>query len=315
MVFTLRRLKSPATIFFFLLILTWNSLSEGATPLQSLIPQKDLPKGWILVDRPQVYTKKTLFERINGQADLFFKYGFQKSVFAVYQNQKDKENQVELDIYDMGSVLHAFGIFSRFRNGDRPGRVGLDSYFEDQSGFFYKGKYFVILFGTESNPDLLRDWSLLISEKIPDHSPPPREIGFFPKEGLKPGSIQYFPEGLLGRKFLGRGFQGTYTDKVEVEVEGKVKDKNKAKTEDKEFKLFIAVFKNSQEAINALNHFRDDLAKKGKVYQFESNTLREEGDGRGEVLVAQRGAYLLGAIGFGKEETKIRMAEFMKNIK
>jgi len=300
------------TVFFlFLFLLTWSSLSEGATSLQSFVPQKDLPEGWILVDGPRVYTKKTLFERINGQAELFFKYGFQKSVFALYQNRKDKENQIELDIYDMGSALHAFGIFSRFRNGDRPGRAEPDSYFEDQSGFFYKGKYFVMLFGTESNPDLLRDWSLLISKKIPDRSPPPREIGFFSKEGLKPGSIQYFPEGLLGRKFLGRGFQGTYTDKVE----GKVKDKNKAKTEDKEFKLFIAVFKNSQEAINALKHFRDDLARKGKVYQSESNTLRGKDDDRGEVLVAQRGAYLLGAIGFGKEEAKIRMDEFMKNVK
>ena len=300
-------------LFLFFLILTWSSLSEGATPLQSLIPQRNLPEGWGLVDEPRIYTKKTLFERINGQAELFFKYGFQKSVFAIYQNQKDKEHQIELDIYDMGSVLHAFGIFSRFRNGDRPGRVGLDSYFEDQSGFFYKGKYFVMLFGTESNPDLLRDWSLLISKKIPDHSPPPREIGFFPKEGLKPGSIQYFPEGLLGRKFLGRGFQGTYIEKLLVKANGKAETDEK--DEAKESKLFIAVFKNSQEAINALNHFRDNLAKKGKVYQFESNTLREEDDGRGEVLVAQRGAYLLGAIGFGEKETKIRMAELMKNVK
>jgi hypothetical protein len=312
MVFTLRRLKPAATIVF-LFLLTWSSVSEGATPLQSLIPRKELPEGWILIDGPRVYTKKTLFERINGQADLFFKYGFQKSVFAVYQNQKDKENQVELDIYDMGSVLHAFGIFSRFRNGHRPGGVGLDSYFEDRSGFFYKGRYFVMLFGTESNPDLLRDWSLLISKKIPDHSPPPREIGFFPKEGLKEGSIQYFPEGLLGRKFLGRGFQGTYIEKLLIKANGKAEADDK--DEAKESKLFVAVFKNSQEAINALKHYKGDLANKGKVYQFESNTLRGEDDHRGEVLVVQRRVYLLGAIGFGKGETKIRIAEFMKNVK
>ncbi len=310
------------TVFFLtLLLLTWNSRSEGATPLQSLIPKKDLPEGWILIDGPQVYTKKTLFERINGQAELFFKYGFQKSVFALYQNQKDKENQIELDIYDMGSVLHAFGIFSRFRNGDREGGVGLESYVENRSGFFYQGKYFVMLFGTESNPDLLRYWSLLIAKNIADHSPPPREIGFFPKEGLKPGSIQYFPEGLLGRKFLGRGFQGTYMEKLHVEAAGQGKaevvegDEVKAKDRAKESKLFIAVFKNSQEAINALKHYRDDLAKKGKVYQFKSDTLRGEDDYQGKVLAVQRRFYLLGAIGFNEKEAKIRMAEFMKNIK
>ena len=310
-----------AVFFLFLLLLTWSSLSEGATPLQSLIPQKDLPEGWILVDGPQVYTKKTLFERINGQAELFFKYGFQKSVFAVYQSRRDKENQIELDIYDMGSALHAFGIFSRFRNGDRPGRVGLDSYFEDQSGFFYKGKYFVMLFGTASNPDLLRDWSLLISKKIPDHLPPPREIGFFPEEGLKPGSIQYFPEGLLGRKFLGRGFQGTYTDRVEVEGKAKAEVKVKVKAEDKEYHLFLAFFKDAQEAMNALKVYKDDLSKKGKVssgslIEFGTRALKGEDPSQKKVIVLQKGFYLLGAIGFEKEEVvENRLAEFMKNVK
>lgn len=307
MVFTLRRLKSPATIVF-LLLLTWSSLSEGATSLQSFVPQRNLPNGWGLVDGPQVYTKKTLFERINGQAELFFKYGFQKSVFAVYQNQKDKENQVELDIYDMGSVLHAFGIFSRFRNGDRPGRVGLDSYFEDQSGFFYKGKYFVMLFGTESNPDLLRDWSLLISKKIPDHSPPPREIGFFPKEGLNPGSIQYFSEGVWGRKFLGRGFQAAYRGNGPVDTAGQRKDRAK------EPKLLIAVFKNSQEAANALRQYRDDLARNGKIYQFKAETLRGENDHQGEILVIQRKFYLLGASGFNGQEASTLLGKLTQNL-
>jgi len=298
------------TILFFLILflLTWGSVSEGATPLQSLIPQKDLPEGWILADGPRVYTKKTLFERINGQAELFFKYGFQKSVFAIYQNQKDRESQIELDIYDMGSVLHAFGIFSRFRSGDRGGGVGLESFIEDQSGIFYQGKYFIMLFGTERNPDLLRHWSLLISKNIPDPSPPPREIGFFPKEGLNPGSIQYFPEGLWGRKFLGRGFQGTYRGNGPVDTAGQ--GKNRAK----EPKLLIAVFKNSQEAANALRQYRDDLARNGKIYQFKAETLRGKNDHQGEILVIQRKFYLLGASGFDEQEASSLLGKLTQNL-
>ena len=295
-------------LFLFFLILTWSSLSEGATPLQSLIPQRNLPEGWGLVDEPRIYTKKTLFERINGQAELFFKYGFQKSVFAIYQNQKDKEHQIELDIYDMGSVLHAFGIFSRFRNGDRGGGVGLESFIEDQSGIFYQGKYFIMLFGTERNPDLLKHWSLLISKNIPDPSPPPREIGFFPKEGLNPGSIQYFPEGLWGRKFLGRGFQGTYRGNGPVDTTGQGKDRAK------EPKLLIAVFKNSQEAANALRQYRDDLARNGKIYQFKAETLRGKNDHQGEILVIQRKFYLLGASGFDEQEASRLLGKLTQNL-
>jgi len=287
-----------AAFFLSFFLLTWGSLSEGATSLQSLVPQRNLPEGWSLVEGPKTYTKKTLFERINGQAELFFKYGFQKSAFAAYQNRKEKENQIELDIYDMGSVLHAFGIFSRFRNGERGGGVGLDSYFEGPSGLFYQGKYFVTLYSTEPNSDLLRQWCLLISKNIPNSSPPPKEIGFFPKEGLIPGSIQYFPEGLLGRKFLGRGFQGAYQGKDGA----------------KESKLFIAIFKNSQEATNALKQFQDSLAKNGKVYQFKAETLRGEDHQRGEILVIQRKSFLVGATGFNEQEANSLLGKLIKNM-
>src|SRR4030042_5780455 len=118
-----RKLK---ILFILAGIFVWLEASSWAVPLESLIPKKDLPKEWILIHGPQIYTKKTLFEHINGQAELYFKYGFQKSVFAIYQNRKSREDQIEVDIYDMGNVVQAFGVFSRFRNEDRPGGFGLD---------------------------------------------------------------------------------------------------------------------------------------------------------------------------------------------
>ncbi len=301
--------------------------SSWAAPLKSLVPKKDIPVEWSLIHGPQPYTQKTLFERINGQAELFLKYGFQNSVFAIYQSKKSREDQVEVDIYDMGSVLHAFGIFSRFRNEDRPGRFGLDSFLDDHSALFYQGKYFVMLYAPEPNEDILRQFSKLISLKISDPSPPPREISYFPKKGLKPGSIQYFPEGLLGHQFLKRGFQGTYVEKAEDEkkVEGEAKtqaeDDDKARTGGDEFKLFLAIFQNSEKANKALRDFKDNLTKKGKVFsgsiiEFEARALKGEDPYQGKVLAAQKGVYVLGIVGFREEEDgENRLAEFMKNVK
>jgi hypothetical protein len=295
--------------------------SSWAAPLESLLPKKDLPEEWAMVEGPQTYTKKTLFEHIDGEAELFFKYGFQKSVFAVYQSQKSREDQIEVDIYDMGSVLQAFGVFSRFRNEDRPGGFGLDSSLDDHSALFYRGKYFVMIYATGSSLDILRQFSELISSRLVDPSPRPKEISYFPKNGLKPGSIQYFPEGLLGHQFLKKGFQGTYVEKVEVKVKVKVEDKDKTKTGDKEFKLFLAIFKDSQEAMSALKAYKDDLSKKGKVssgsiIEFETRALKGEDPYQGRVMVVQKGSYLLGAVGFEKEEeVENRLAEFMKHIK
>ena len=114
-------------LFVFVWLFIWAGVSYGAAPLESLIPRRDIPKEWTLIHGPQTYNQKTLFGHIDGQAELFLKYGFQKSVFAIYQNKKSREDQIEVDIYDLGNVVQAFGIFSRFRNEDRPGGFGLDS--------------------------------------------------------------------------------------------------------------------------------------------------------------------------------------------
>ena len=302
---TLRILKA---LFILIAIFVWSHETSGAS-LKSFIPRKDLPEGWALLDGPHLYNRKSLFGHINGQAELFIKYGFQKSIFGIYQNRKNKESQVEIDIYDMGNVLQAFGVFSRFRTEDRPGGVGLESYFEDQTGLFYKGKYFIMLYASEPNPGLLREWALLVSKKIADHSPPPREIGFFPREGLKPGSLQYFQEGLLGYPFLKRGFQGTYSSK------------EKAEPEVKPYHLFLVIFRTPQEAMEGMKAYREDLSQKGRMvsgtfFRSGSRGLKGEDPSQGKVIVLQKGLYLLGAVGFEKEEdAEDRLVEFMKSIK
>ena len=290
-----------------ILVLTalhWH-VSSAATSLESVVPKKGLPDGWTIIHGPQTYNKKTLFEHVNGQAELFLKYGFEKSVFAVYQNKKDSKDQIEMDIYDMGNVVQAFGVFSRFRNEDRPGGVGLDSFLDDHSALFYKGRYFIMVYATAPNRDLLKQFSSLISSKITDPSPPPKEINYFPKDGLKPGSVQYFSEGLLGHQILKRGFQGTYTEKAEG----------------KEYKLFLAIFKDFQDAEGALRAYRDDLSKKGKIsstnlVEFGTGAFRGEDPYQGNVIILQKGSYLLGVIGFGKgKDAENRLKEFIEKAK
>jgi hypothetical protein len=303
-----------------ILLFTGTGVSSKSPDIESLLP-KDIPEGWTLIDGPHQYTKKTLFEHIDGQAELFFKYGFKKSVFTIYQNKKNSESQIEMDIYNLENVVQAFGIFSRFRNEDRPAGIGLDSYLDDHSALFYKGRYFVLFYSTESNRSILKEWAEKIALKILDPSLPPKEIGFFPKNGLKPGSIQYFSEGLLGYQFLKRGFLGTYIEKVEVKDKDKVEGKKEAKTESKEIKLFLAIFKDFQEALGALKAYRDELSEKSKVSVtisslFGSNTLKGEDPYQGQVIVCQKGFYLLGVIGFEKEKDgENRLFEFMKEVK
>jgi hypothetical protein len=307
-------------VSFIVLIFIWDHAFAKEVPIESLLPKR-IPDGWRQLGRPQIYTRKTLFNRINGQAELFFKYGFQKSVFSIYQNKKNSKDQIEIDLYDMGNVLEGFGIFSRFRSEGRSAGAGLESYLEDTSLLFYKGRYFVMLYATEADSSVLVRLARTVSSEITDSSPPPKEIGYFPKDGLKPGSIEYYPEGLLGYQFLKRGFQGVYLreaeDQKKFEIKAKGRDEDRTKDGQREFKLFLAIFEDSQKASNALEGFKDDLTKKGKVSSIEtSSTLKGEDPYQGKVMVVQKGFYLVGVVGFEKEEEgENLLTEFMREVK
>ena len=268
----------------------------------SFLP-RELQQDWALMEKPRVFTKKTLFEHIDGQAELFFKYGFRQCTSAVFKNRKQPEDQIDSDIYDMGNTLQAFGIFSRLRTEARPGGLGLDSALDERSALFYQGKYFVMLYASEENLAVLKELATQIASKIPNSSPPPRELDYFPKAGLKAGSLQYFPAGLLGHQFLKGGFQGIYP------------------SGEKEVHLFLALFKEPRDVERAFDAFKEYLTQKGKMTprltpESGFKTLRGESPYQGKIVIVRKGSYLLGGMGpeIGEREEGL-LAEFVKNVK
>ena len=77
--------------------------------------------------RPAVARDRgSLFEYINGGAELYLSYGFERLISAFYQLGDDEEKSIVLDIYDMGTPLQAYGVFgaNRREEADRaPGGV------------------------------------------------------------------------------------------------------------------------------------------------------------------------------------------------
>ena len=296
----------------FVLAVAWVGTAFGDSSPGFLLPATPL-KGWTLTEGPRHYNRKTLFEHIDGQAELYLKYGYQRSVFGMYQHEERPEEQIEIDVYEMGSVLQAFGIFSRLRIEGRSGGVGLGSSMDDRSLLFYKGKHFVILDATVASLPALKELALLVSAGIADSSPPPREILLFPQKNLKPESIQYFSEGLLGHRFLKRGFQGTYVGKEEagakakVKVEAQVGAEAETGKEEKEFHLVLAILKDRGETKNALSSYREYLVKKGKIRSeiptgLGPDALAGEDPYHGKVVIVPKGSYLVGVAGFQNEE-------------
>ena len=59
------------------------------------------------------FSPKTLFEYINGDADLYLMYDFQELKVAEYLNEK--KASVIVDVYRHKTPTHAFGIYSQER--------------------------------------------------------------------------------------------------------------------------------------------------------------------------------------------------------
>jgi hypothetical protein len=283
------------------------------TPIEALVPRV-APEGWALKAPSETFTKETLFEHIDGQADLFIQYGFEKSVFAIYRNLVSSDDKIDVDIYDMGNALQAFGVFSRFRSEERPAEVGTDSYLDDRSLIFYKGRYFVVLQAAKPNTKILEELARRIDSETLDNFFPPKEIRYFPKSGLKPGSIEYYPEGLLGYEFLKRGLKANYVEQDEKQTASNTKP-----SEAREFSLFLAVFENSHEAAHALTAFRDYLSEKGKtergILTLGEHSFTGVDQYQGKVIVARKGYHVLGAVGFEQDDNARRLViELMKEL-
>ncbi len=99
------------------------------------------------------------------------------------------------------------------------------------------------------------------------------------------------------------------------------KTDGKTASEDREFNLFLSIFENSEDALKAIRLYSEHLSKKGKLRekvptQFGPDALVGMDPYQGKTIVAHKGHYLLGAVGFEQDsDGEQRLAELMKQVK
>jgi len=164
-------------------------MAESTLDFYKLLPpEMDV---WKKVGPPEVFDKKTLFKYIDGGAELYISYGFKKLTAFGYAWGKDEE--IKVDVFDMGNSYNAFGIFSH-------GRESLSTEFgqgsEYSSGFlnFWKDRYYVSLTGYPESDEkrrVLFKLGAAIARCITRQGPLPPILSVLPPDGLIPESIRY----------------------------------------------------------------------------------------------------------------------------
>jgi hypothetical protein len=161
--------------------------------------------GWKWDGKDLKYDSKTLFEYIDGAAELYLAYGFQN--LTVRRYEKPNGPPITVELYEMASSEDAYGVFS-FERQDEAVGIGQGSEFGGGLLRFWKGKYFVSIYAEGEGPGL--EPALLVTGRATANSirasgPEPRLIGFVPGKdlGLVDKSLRYLKSHvLLNQRFF-----------------------------------------------------------------------------------------------------------------
>jgi len=243
--------------------------------LEGLLPEASSLEGWRIAEGPTSYTPDTLWEYLDGGAPRYEAYGFERMIHSRYQLGDDPLSSVIADVYDMGSELGAFGIYSSIRPPDATFQSwGAEGYRSGTVAAAWRGQVFVHVVADDERPELIEMTQILVAhvcDEVTGSVSPPTILQPLPPDGLVPHSERYEATDLLGHAALRGGVLATY------EVGGSRGE------------LFFSELENEAEAEEALQAFRREEERWAEVADAPDGfRFQDPGAGSGTVLRAGR---------------------------
>lgn len=138
------------------------------------------------------YSPETLFEYINGHAEVYIAYGLRASIAQRYQGPEGMDDIV-VDVFEMATPADAFGVFTHDQDGEEV-PIGQGALFRYGWLSFWKGPFFVSIYA-EGESDQARQAVLELGQEISaainEEGPLPSIVLQLPRPGLVPRSVRY----------------------------------------------------------------------------------------------------------------------------
>jgi hypothetical protein len=280
------RKKSFISAIVICLLCLSASVFGADDPIVKVFPSTACSEGWIMDEKVTLYNKDNLFDRINGEAELYFPYGFEVMASARYVSSQNHQVSIDADIYKMGSLLDAFGMYSNYRRADDPVvKVGAEGTSSSALLLFYQDRYFIRLQagGTlKLDKDILLACAQSISKRLPADTGAPKELEVFILPSTINKSERYYAQSLLGYAFFRRGLI------AEALLEGE------------HVQVFLVPEDSPASARRAFDQYRAYLEASGKAVQAAGTSdyisMASVDPLYGGVFIEQKGRYLVGVI-------------------
>jgi hypothetical protein len=216
-----------------------------------------------------------LWRYINGAAEAYHAYDF---IALVLQRYRTGENELTLEIYDMGEPLNAFGIYAAERAPDLnfiP--IGLQGYVDPVMLNFCQGSYYVKLSldAPAQNKKLLKETAMTLADAMEEKSVMPVIYSKFPKEKRIAHTEQYLKKSALGYPFLTPAYQVSY------EKEGDI------------FTIIICRTESVTDADARFAKLKEQFGQSGTLNEISEATFGGEGKDTGPMICSKQAKFVI----------------------
>jgi hypothetical protein len=244
--------------------------------------------GWKQSEEIQTFSPKTLYEYINGAADLYLAYDFEELKVAEYQNEK--KASVTIEVYRHKASTFAFGIYSQERlpNANYI-NVGVQGYVESNVLNFLTGPYYVKISSYNTgaeDQEILLTFAKKVSDNLGEKGTFPSILAAFPSEGKIRNSEKFIAKNFLGYAFLYSAFTADY------------------ELPDKKFKLFVIQGKDQKECRNMVQKYLEQTEKIEKSVVEGRYTISDPY--HGEIDLHWKGKNILGILNVSDASLRLK---------
>jgi hypothetical protein len=250
--------------------------------------------GWKLEGKPRVFSPETLYDYINGAADLYHAYEFQELTVAEYKGEK--KAGVTVEVYRHKDLYQAFGIYSQERLPDAKFLdLGAQGYYEPNIINFLSGPYYVKINGFNTGVDdetILLPMAKKVEEILGGKTSFPSILSSFPVEGKRKNTEKFIARNFLGYPFFHSGYTADY------EVAGK------------QFKIFVIAGKDLEDCRGMMEKY---LLRTGREVKEASEGLHRLKDPHlGEVDLFWKGKLIWGILDLNDPALRLQYLQKLK---
>ncbi|MBU1695381.1 MAG: hypothetical protein KKC51_15665 [Verrucomicrobia bacterium] len=192
-------------------------VSRPAAPtptLPSRPTRLNTPEGLTALGAPEFFGADTLYEKINGRAELYLPAGFQSLECRRFGKADSPEGGFEVFLYDMGAPRAAYSVFSvQQREGAESQDFVRFAYLAENALFFCHGRYYVEIIGAEAAASLQEDLRTMARRFVADTPAEPAdlpELAWLPRAHRVGGTPRLYLTDGLGFQKLADLFVADY---------------------------------------------------------------------------------------------------------